>query len=504
MGEKEMSWITSAGIDIGTSTTKMIVSRLKLVRTSGTLSLPRYEIGERQLLYASPIYSTPLKNEEEVDVESIWAILSKEFVRAGIVKGDLKSGAVIITGEAATTKNASQIVHLLAERSGDFVVATAGADLEALLAGKGAGADRRSKEVKGAIANMDIGGGTANVAIFQRGKTIGTVTFHIGGRLIQIDERGILLRLSPSLLPWLKSSGYKLELGDSVTFHLLKEICLTLCHKMLGYLSGYVSSDTDGGVRALLLGKPLAQAPVLEEWMVSGGIGRLMKEPPPTNLVETAIHQDIGPLLAHTLKACMQDYSIRSIQADETVRATVIGAGMQSTEISGATVHLDPKLLPIRNLPVLKLEVTDHMMDNILLLADRLAETMRTGVSLFDQEVSPSFALALTGMSVVGYSSLQRLSEQIYLQFVQHFPDSGVIVVICERDIAQALGQALQRRCGLWPKVICIDQIRVEQGDYIDLGEPISGVMIPVVVKTLAFHSRMEGRTVEPDDYGTR
>ncbi|MCK9911278.1 ethanolamine ammonia-lyase reactivating factor EutA, partial [Microbacteriaceae bacterium K1510] len=104
-----------------------------------------------------------------------------------IKQSDIKSGAVIITGETATKRNAQQIVHLLAERSGDFVVATAGADLEGVLAGKGSGAEARSKQIHGIIANIDIGGGTANIAFFHRGKAIGTVTFHVGGRLIRID-----------------------------------------------------------------------------------------------------------------------------------------------------------------------------------------------------------------------------------------------------------------------------------------------------------------------------
>jgi ethanolamine utilization protein EutA len=62
--------------------------------------------------------------------------------------------------------------------------------------------------------------------------------------------------------------------------------------------------------------------------------------------------------------------------------------------------------------------------------------------------------------------------------------------LICGNDIAKALGQSLERRVGSSPKVICIDQVRVELGDYVDLGEPISGMMIPVVVKTLAFDKR--------------
>ncbi|WP_088831500.1 ethanolamine ammonia-lyase reactivating factor EutA [Paenibacillus tyrfis] len=486
----EPQWITSVGIDIGTSTTKMIVSRLKLVRTSGALSLPRFDIAQRELIYASPIHSTPLLGEDEVDAERIWEILTEEYEQAGVRPEELKSGAVIITGETATKANARRIVHLLAERSGDFVVATAGADLEGLLAGKGAGADRRSMEVHGAVANIDIGGGTANAAVFYRGKAVGTVTYHIGGRLIELNAGGTVTSVSPSIRPWLEAAGYRLEPGHTVSYALLEDLCRAMSLTMLDDLAGMTAPEERDAVRKLTLGTPLPQVPPIEEWTVSGGIGRLMEEAKPQSLAEAAKHGDIGPLLAHTLKACAARYPIRLAVPDQTVRATVIGAGMQSTEISGATVHLDPTLLPIRNLPVCKLELTLSLLEQPASLAAAVGQTMQSGAALFERDASPPFALALAGLEHCGYASLQRLADRLSESFADYFPDSRVMVVVCDTDIAKALGQSLEKRLKERTKIVCIDQIKVEHGDYIDLGEPIAGIMIPVVVKTLAFHGR--------------
>ncbi|TXK76713.1 ethanolamine ammonia-lyase reactivating factor EutA [Paenibacillus sp. N3.4] len=485
-------WITSVGLDIGTSTTKLVVSRLKLVRSSGVLSLPRFEIAERELLYASPIYSTPLKNSDEVHAERIWEIVTQEYEQAGIRPAELKSGAVIITGETANKTNARQILHLLAERSGDFVVATAGADLEGLLAGKGAGAERRSMLIRGAVVNIDIGGGTANAAIFQRGKLMGTVTFHVGGRLIRMNASGTVLDVSPSIRPWLKTSGYDINVGDMLSFASIKEICIGMCRCMMDYLAGRTTPDGYTLLHSLLNGQPLPSIPPIEEWMISGGIGQLMAEKKPQSLADTTVYQDMGPLLAHTWKECSADYPIRLMPADQTVRATVIGAGMQNTSISGATVHLDASLLPIRNLPVLGLNVTPQMLEPTGPLAEVLDAIMESGARLFDQDQSPPFGLALSGMNDLTYPSLQYLADQLHASFIHHHSASEVMVIICEADIAKALGQSLARRCGQRPKVICIDQISVEHGDYVDLGELISGIMIPVVVKTLAFHNRAE------------
>lgn len=498
----EEQWITSVGIDIGTSTTKMIVSRLRLARTSSALSLPRFEIVERELRYASPIYPTPLKSATEVDAERVGALLAAEYAQAGIHAADLKSGAVIITGETANAANAQHIVHLLAEQAGDFVVATAGADLEALLAGKGAGADRLSLHTREAVANIDVGGGTANVAFFKRGKPVGTVTFHVGGRLIQLDRSGRITAVSASLQPWLEANGYVLNVGLVVSFHQLQAICTAMCRDMLDYVAGRLTHDQRAGLRELMLGKPLADVPQIETWTVSGGIGLCLHEPDPADMAASARYGDMGPLLARCLREQAAVYPIRLLQPDQTVRATVIGAGMQSTEISGATIHADAALLPIRNLPVLKMEVPLKLLTapgGVDGLKAAAMQVMRSGKELYGlqthgmHKTAPPFALALAIRSVPTYTSLQTLASAITASYCVLFPDKEILVIICESDIAKALGQSLNKHAAGRMRIICIDQISVEYGDYIDLGEPISGMMIPVVVKTLAFPGTAQG-----------
>lgn len=491
-GLDEGSWIPSVGIDVGTSTTKLIVSRLRLARSSSLTSMPRYEIKERVLVYQSAIYETPLRSEDEVDADRLWDILLGEYGKAGIRASDLKSGAVIITGETATKNNARQIVHRLAERSGDFVVAAAGADLEGLLAGKGAGAEERSKRTRGAVCNIDIGGGTANAAFFHRGKPAGTVTFHVGGRLIRLEPDGRVASVSSSLQPWLESRGWEVQKGQRLIFDQLKNLCAALGRDMLDYLAGAAYPGGHSN-RALLLGEPPESLPKPEEWTFSGGIGQLMQGKEITTLADATVYGDIGPLLAHELKELAANYPIRLGRPDETVRATVIGAGMQTTEISGATAHLEPSLLPIRNLPVIKAELCPEASDPAEKLEDAIERTIRHGAGLYALDSSARFALALSGMERFGYKELQRLADALAQAYRRHLRDAEAIVILCENDMAKALGQALERRFGTGTRIVCIDQIRAEFGDYVDLGEPISGAMTPVVVKTLAFHKSLGG-----------
>lgn len=58
----------------------------------------------------------------------------------------LRTGAVIITGETARKENANEVLEALSDLAGDFVVATAGPDLESVLSARGAGTDALSKE----------------------------------------------------------------------------------------------------------------------------------------------------------------------------------------------------------------------------------------------------------------------------------------------------------------------------------------------------------------------
>jgi ethanolamine utilization protein EutA len=505
--------IMSVGIDIGTSTTKLIISRLSIAQTSGSFALPRYSIVERELLYVSPIFATPLLGADDIDIGQISALIQREYIKANCSLQEMKSGAVIITGETANKRNAERFVHLLAEKAGDFVVATAGADLEGHLAGKGSGAEERSRHIQGVIANIDVGGGTANAALFQRGELLATVTFHVGGRLLRFDDKGIVLSVAPSLAKLLEDTGAAVAPGQTVSIEQLRHICMQMSYAMLGYMLGHVNAKDVG---TLLLGDPLSSCPVIEEWMISGGIGALIGEPESKTLKEAARYEDIGLLLAQALLAVCKDKDLKLKSPEQTSRATVIGAGMQSMEISGATVHYDPSLLPLRNLPILKLEITPSMMEVSRVSASEMSMSeispemlkraveniMDNGMRLYGQGKNepiwaapepppcelPPFALALTGFSYCSYSMLQHIADAIAFTYQRMFPASRGLVVVCECDMAKALGQALELRCRGKPAVLCIDQISVQHGDYIDFGEPIGGTMIPVVVKTLAFH----------------
>ena len=53
--------ITSVGIDIGTSTTQLIFSRLTIENLASSYMVPRIKIVDKEVTYRSRIYFTPLR-----------------------------------------------------------------------------------------------------------------------------------------------------------------------------------------------------------------------------------------------------------------------------------------------------------------------------------------------------------------------------------------------------------------------------------------------------------
>ena len=99
-------------------------------------------------------------------------IVEREYQAAGLTPEGIDTGAVIITGETAKKENAKNILESMAGLAGEFVVATAGVNLESILAGKGSGAAAFSKERHRVTVNVDIGGGTSNIGVFREGHTL--------------------------------------------------------------------------------------------------------------------------------------------------------------------------------------------------------------------------------------------------------------------------------------------------------------------------------------------
>ena len=213
--------LTTVGIDIGSSGTQVIFSRVHLRRLAEDLT-SRYYVVSRETLFQSPVALTPYQSEERIDDQKLGAIIDDAYVAASVSPDQIDTGVVILTGEALRRDNAQGIAKILSEQGGEFVTATAGHHMEAMLAAYGSGAARVSSDEGKRILNIDIGGGTTKLGLVENGKVIATAAVHIGGRL-QVVEDGKIVRLDPAGKHHAKRAGFSWNRGDAVDGRRLAE-----------------------------------------------------------------------------------------------------------------------------------------------------------------------------------------------------------------------------------------------------------------------------------------
>ncbi|MDR1472806.1 MAG: ethanolamine ammonia-lyase reactivating factor EutA [Synergistaceae bacterium] len=469
--------ITSVGIDIGTSTTQVVFANLALDNTSGYFAVPHVKFVGKTVLYKSPIRFTPLKNHLVLDDEAIRRMVLSEYESAGMSPRDIDTGAVIITGESARKENAARLLESLSDLAGEFVVSTAGPDLEAVIAGKGSGAQRISEERGICVVNFDIGGGTTNIAAFDDGETIAKGCLDIGGRLIRIEDGGIAY-VSGSARRMASSIGLALEVGDPASADALRAVC--------GVMTGLLEQAAGISEATALLDEtrtpgstPFAAPERIDAICFSGGVADCLASAggPPFR------YGDVGPILGELIAGSGLCRSFKRITPEETIRATVVGAGSYTTTVSGSTISHGGGILPIKNIPALKLERAEQE-----ICFGGCPEYLRERMEWFlRQNDENTMLLAIEGEISPSYSRLKSLASCVYSAMSSALPEGAPLLIALERDMAKALGQLVERMASPGRAVICVDSVHIEPGDYVDLGHPLmGGLVIPVVVKTLA------------------
>ena len=440
--------LRSVGLDVGTTSTQMIVSELTIENRASNFAVPEMEIARRRILYKSPVYFTPLLDESRVDGAAIRQIVEGEYRSAGISRDSVDTGAIIITGETSRKENARAVLDALSDFAGDFVVATAGPDLESVLAAKGAGAVELSERTGKSVLHMDIGGGTSNLALIRDGKIVETGCLNVGGRLLKFAEDGTVEYVSPVLR---EISGIKV--GDRPKAEQVEALAETLTQAL----------EMAAGLREQTpLLENLATKEVGAVWTppsgeivvsFSGGVADCIQRELPW-----LEYGDMGPVLGQAIRKsrlCRGEYALGS----ETIRATVIGAGCHSAQLSGSTVFYQNVQFPLKNVPVVPISRLDSI-----------------GRELAKQEQAA--ILAMPGKPSPTYREIVTMAEQIIAE------TEGQILLCLEQDMAKALGQALAVRLPPGTPILCIDRVKVSEGSYLDIGAPIAHAL-PVVVKTL-------------------
>ena len=474
----EMFTLRSVGIDIGSSTSHLIFSRIVLRREGSGLSA-RFSVTEREVLHRSKIILTPYVSGTLIDTERLAAFIHDAYREAGFSPSDVDTGAVVITGEALKKENARPIAELFARESGGFICASAGPNHEALLAAYGSGAVALSQARRATVLSVDVGGGTSKLSLIRAGTVIQTAAVNVGARLLAFDEAGRVVRIEDPARLLMRHLGATVELGATIEPARQEQFAALLAEVLFEAIRGGPYSPL---TRDLLITEPLAEGhhlAVVDHLVFSGGVSEFVYQR------DARSYGDLGPLFGRSIRRQLARLGLQHRLVEpaegEGIRATVIGAGEYTIQVSGTTSYVSSRdALPVFGLKVVRLALDGEQ---------SVEHALKRALARFDLEAfEPGLALAISLDRAPDYQALRRLAEGIHRVVDGAANDGQPLFVILDLDVARSLGGILKEELRLAREIVAIDGIDVGDLDYVDIGRPM-GLLepLPVTVKSLLF-----------------
>jgi ethanolamine utilization protein EutA (predicted chaperonin) len=471
--------LTSVGIDIGTATSQIIFSRLVLRRLGRELS-SRFAVTERRTLYLSPIHFTPYAaGRERIDDRALGRQVDSAYQEAGIRPDQVDTGAIILTGEAIRRDNARAIADLFAAQRGNFVCASAGHNFEALLAAHGSGAVALSAERQCRVLNIDIGGGTTKLALAECGQIQSSAAFHVGGRLIAVDDHGLITLLEPGGQTLVRQVGYDWKIGDRVPPEAIEKLAEHMAHAVLALTQQEKPAPE---LESLWLTPPLGSAKSYDAVVFSGGVGEFVYGK------ESRSFGDLGAPLGRALRRQISNGALDwpLAPARECIRATVMGAAQHTIQVSGNTIYRsNDALLPRKNLQALRPAVDLSEDIHPPALAQAIASHFKS-FDLIEGEAEVAMVFRWGGPPAA--TRIAAFCRGLMAGLPHTMTNRRPIYLVFDQDLAGLVGTILKNDFDLENDILAIDGVALHDFDFIDLGavlEP-SGT-VPVTIKSLVF-----------------
>jgi ethanolamine utilization protein EutA len=471
-GEDEVV-VLSVGVDIGSSTSHLVFSRIVLERLDS-----RYVVSERETFYASDILLTPYSAENTIDAEALGAFFRKEYADAKVDPDEIDTGALILTGVAVQRKNARAIGELFAKDAGKLVAVSAGDSLETVMAAYGSGAVARSIRDECTVMNVDVGGGTSKIAVCAEGKVIDIAAVDVGARLICLEPDGKIVRIEAAGRRYAQDLGFDLNVGGMLTMDQGRAIAGLMADKLLEAMRG--GSPTAQGV-SLLRTDPLSKPHAVAEIQFSGGVSEFIYGN------ESKKFGDLGPLLAAEIRARVPEFCPRIEESIEGIRATVVGASQYTIQLSGSTIYVAPmEALPLRNVPVIAplLPIAGETIDPTAVARETQAMLKRLDLNGGEQPV----AVFVPWQGSATFQRLDAFCRGVVDGLANVLKNGHPLVLAGDGDVGGLLGIHLHEEMKLANPVVSIDGLELKEFDYIDIGTMLeaSGA-VPVVIKSLIF-----------------
>jgi len=470
--------VTLVGLDFGTTTSSAVVAEADVARSAGT---GRVEFGELRVRYRSEMNFTPLSDGERLDVGTLEAYLDDWLAAGNVQTDDVFGGGALLTGLTAQRDNAAAVIELVSRRLGDALIATADDPrLESWLAFMGSCMALSRANPDRPVLNLDIGGGTTNLAVGLNGEVFDTGCLFIGARHVRVEPGSYrVTALSTYANAILKTLGIRCQPGDELRAD-QRDAFVGLQVAMLESSIGLTGAHPPAPIQELLtqvafrhrgLPSPTTDS-VGDDPSVTftGGIGELIYAYAAGNgWPGTTRFGDLGIELAQRIVASPGlSRHIRSHRPASAGRATALGLMRHCTEVSGSTLFLpDPTLLPLADVPIFGTigSATDDV--RLQAMVELVQRSQRGGCLIVETESHGAASLRTMGERLAG--TLEHAA----------FRPEQLLVLLVRKNIGKALGQYVTR-WGAQPwRVVVIDEVTPRDAQYVRVGRPRSGI-VPV------------------------
>lgn len=469
--------LVSVGVDIGSSTTHMVLSRIVLERRDN-----RYVVTEREVTHESAVLLTPYSTSESsgdtLDGDALRAFFESQYAAAGVAPEEIDTGALIMTGVAVRRRNARIIGDVFSELAGRFVSVSAGDALETQLSAYGSGAVARSGRQGSRTMNIDVGGGTSKIAVCDRGEVVATTAIDIGARILAFDAQGRVTRIEEAARRLADEVHLPLALGEVPDPAGLTRLIEIMADHLFAAARGGQPPESTAELLRL---DPLPAGPPPASVSFSGGVAEYLYGRNHDD------HGDIGPRLAAAILGRVRAWGPEQQLSDQGIRATVVGASQYTVQVSGTTIFVEPtSILPLRNVPVLTPQLP---LDPEDLDADAIAQAVRDALRHVDSlpEDQP-VALCYRWAGSATFGRLDAFCRGVVAGMCAHTANGLPLVLVGEGDVGGLIGIHVSQELALPVPVISVDGLALHAFDFIDIGQLLatSGA-VPVVIKSLVF-----------------
>ena len=465
--------LISVGVDIGSSTSHLVFSRLLLERLDN-----RYVVSKREVVHESEVLLTPYAADQTIDAVALGAFIDAQYDLAKVNPRAIDTGALILTGVAVRRSNARAIADLFAAQAGKFVSVSAGDALETTLAAFGSGAAARSIRESARVMNIDIGGGTSKIAVCEDGAVIDMTAIDVGARILSFDRDGRITRVEEAGKRFAAAVGATLEIGAYVDANVMDRLVEQMADRLFETIS---STSLPAATAELLRLDAMHNARAPDVITFSGGVSEYIYG----RQAET--FGDLGPGLAQAIMARVAAWGPRVEQPDQGIRATVVGASQYTIQVSGSTIFVAPmSILPLRNVPVI---TPDLPLNAEELDVERIAAAVRAALRRLDlHEGEQAVALCYHWQGSATFARLDAFARSLRAGLSKVLERNLPLILVGDGDIGGLVGIHFKEEMRLANAIVSIDGITLKEFDFIDIGAmlELSGA-VPVVIKSLVF-----------------